>query len=144
MKLSTRGRYGVRLLIDLADHATESQVTLASIAQRQEISMRYLEQIAVLLKRAGYIRSIKGASGGYFLASDPAKIVIGDVLRVLEGDLRVVDELRSGEAENALQRCIRSVVYDKLNQRIADVVDNLTLDQMAGTIDPDSAYMYHI
>ncbi len=144
MKLSTRGRYGVRLLIDLADHANEAQVTLASIAQRQGISMRYLEHIAVLLKRAGYIRSIKGASGGYSLASDPSKIVIGDVLRVLEGDLWVVDELRSGQEENALQRCIRSMVYDKLNQRISDVVDNLTLDQMAGTIDPDSAYMYYI
>jgi Rrf2 family transcriptional regulator, cysteine metabolism repressor len=144
MKLSTRGRYGIRLLIDLAEQTSEPQVTLASIAQRQAISMRYLEQIAVLLKRAGYIRSIKGASGGYSLAFDPTKIVIGDVLRVLEGDLLVVDELRLGEAENALQRCIRTTVYDRLNQSIAQVVDHLTLDQMAGTIDPDSVYMYYI
>ena len=144
MKLSTRGRYGVRLLIDLADHATEPQVTLGSIAQRQGISMRYLEHIAVLLKRTGYIRSIKGASGGYALALDPLKIHIGDVLRVLEGDLYVVDDLRSDEMENAFQRCLRTMVYDKLNQSIAQVVDTLTLDQMTGTIDPDTAYMYYI
>jgi len=144
MKLSTRGRYGVRLLIDLAEHAAEPQVTLASVAERQAISMRYLEQIAVLLKRAGYIRSIKGASGGYALALNPSKILIGDVLRVLEGDLRVVDEPRSGEMENALQRCLRTTVYDKMNQSIAQVVDTLTLDQMVGTIDPDSTYMYYI
>ena len=144
MKLSTRGRYGIRLLIDLAEHVSEPQVTLASVAERQAISMRYLEQIAVLLKRTGYIRSIKGASGGYALALDPLKIHIGDVLRVLEGDLYVVDDLRPDEMENAFQRCLRAMVYDKLNQSIAQVVDSLTLDQMAGTIDPDSAYMYYI
>jgi Rrf2 family protein len=144
MKLSTRGRYGVRLLIDLAEHASESKVSLASVAERQAISMRYLEQIAVLLKRAGYIRSIKGSSGGYALALDASKILIGDVLRVLEGDLNVVDELRPGESETSLQRCLRTAVYDKLNCSIAQVVDTLTLDQMAGTTDPDSAYMYYI
>ncbi len=144
MKLSTRGRYGIRLLIDLAEHVSESQVTLASVAERQAISMRYLEQIAVLLKRAGYIRSIKGAAGGYALALDSLKIHIGDVLRVLEGDLNVVDALRPGESENSLQRCLRAMVYDKLNHSIAQVVDTLSLDQMVGTIDPDSAYMYYI
>ncbi|HOF85139.1 MAG TPA: Rrf2 family transcriptional regulator, partial [Treponemataceae bacterium] len=80
MKISTRGRYGVRLLIDLAEHADQSHVPLAQIADRQKVSARYLEQVAVILKRAGYIRSIKGASGGYTLSRNPVDIMIGDVL----------------------------------------------------------------
>jgi len=97
MKISTRGRYGVRLLIDLAEHADQNHVPLAQVAERQKVSARYLEQVAVILKRAGYIRSIKGASGGYALARNPADIVIGDVLRTLEGDMLVVDNPRPGE-----------------------------------------------
>ena len=144
MKISTRGRYGVRLLIDLAEHAAETHVALASVAERQGISIRYLEHVAVLLRRAGIIRSIKGASGGYVLAQDPQRIVIGDILRILEGDLLVVDELRQGEVENPLQKCIRTVVYDALNATIANVVDTITLASMVGTIDSESSYMYYI
>lgn len=144
MKISTRGRYGVRLLIDLAEHASEPHVALASIAERQNISARYLEQVAVILRRTGYIRSVKGASGGYTLAKRPADIVIGDVLRVLEGDMIIVDDLRPGEVENKLQRCIRTTVYNRLNSRIANVVDRVTLASMLGTVDPDSSYMYFI
>lgn len=144
MKISTRGRYGVRLLIDLAEHADESHVTLASIAERQCISARYLEQVAVILRRSGYIRSVKGASGGYTLARSPSEIVIGDVLRVLEGDILIVDDLRPGETENKLQRCIRNTVYNRLNDRISGVVDRITLSSMPGTVDPDASYMYFI
>lgn len=144
MKISTRGRYGVRLLIDLAEHSAEPHVTLASIAERQNISARYLEQVAVILRRAGYIRSVKGASGGYALAKGPADIVVGDVLRLLEGDILIVDPLRAGETENPVQRCIRVNVYDRLNREIAAVVDRVTIASMLGTVDPDSSYMYFI
>lgn len=144
MRISTRGRYGIRLLIDLADRSNEPHVTLASIAERQSISARYLEQVAVILRRAGYIRSVKGASGGYTLARAPADIVIGDALRVLEGDMLVVDNLRPDETENPLQRCIRLAVYNRLNDRISAVIDRLTLASMLGTVDPDESYMYFI
>ena len=144
MKISTRGRYGVRLLIDLAEHAAETHVALASVAERQGISIRYLEHVAVLLRRAGIIRSIKGASGGYVLAQDPQRIVIGDILRILEGDLLVADELRQGEVENPLQKCIRTVVYDAFNATIAIVVDTITLESLLGKIDSESSYMYYI
>lgn len=144
MKISTRGRYGIRLMIDLAEHSSEPHVALASIAERQNISARYLEQVAVILRRAGYIRSVKGASGGYSLARDPRDIVIGDALRVLEGDMLVVDELRAGETENRIQRCIRQTVYNRLNKRIASIVDRITLASMLGTVDPDESYMYFI
>ena len=144
MKISTRGRYGIRLMIDLAEHSSEPHVALANIAERQNISARYLEQVAVILRRAGYIRSVKGASGGYSLARDSRDIVIGDALRVLEGDMLVVDDLRPGEAENRIQRCIRQTVYNRLNKRIASIVDRLTLASMLGTVDPDASYMYFI
>jgi Rrf2 family protein len=144
MKISTRGRYGVRLLIDLAEHEKEAHVPLGIIAERQNISARYLEQVAVILRRSGFIRSVKGASGGYTLARKPADILIGDVLRSLEGDILIVDDLRSDEKENRIQRCIRSMVYNPLNARIAGVLDSITLSSMIGTSDPDMSYMYFI
>ncbi len=144
MKLSTRGRYGIRLLIDLAEHMDEPHVSLASVAERQAISARYLEQVAVILRRSGYIRSVKGASGGYTLARRPESIVVGDALRDLEGDMLLVDPLRPGETESALRRCIRRSVYDRLNERVAGVIDRITLASMIGTVDPDESYMYFI
>jgi Rrf2 family protein len=144
MKISTRGRYGVRLLIDLAEHAGENHVALISVAERQNISIRYLEQVAVILRRAGFIRSIKGASGGYALARRAQDIVIGDVLRTLEGDMLVVDPPLPGKKETKLQRCIRLTVFDRLNDRIAAVIDRKTLASLIGTVDPGESYMYFI
>lgn len=143
MKISTRGRYGIRLLIDLAEHSSENHVTLASIAERQHISARYLEQVAVILRRTHYIRSVKGASGGYALAQSASDILIGDVLRVLEGDTLLVDNLLPGETESKIQRCIRSVVYNRLNQRFSSVVDYLTLAALMGTTESEVS-MYFI
>ncbi|GHU15544.1 Rrf2 family transcriptional regulator [Spirochaetia bacterium] len=144
MKISTRGRYGVRLLIDLAEHSGESHVSLASVAERQAISIRYLEQVAVILRRSGFIRSVKGASGGYALAKRPEDIVLGDALRVLEGDMLVVDPPIPNTPETKLQRCIRTTVFDRLNERIAGVIDRKVLSSVLGTIDPDESYMYFI
>jgi Rrf2 family protein len=144
MKISTRGRYGTRLLIDLAEHTHEGHVSLASVAERQNISIRYLEQVAVILRRSGFIRSVKGASGGYALARKPEDISIGDVLRVLEGDMLVVDPPLPGVKETRIQRCIRLTVFNRLNSRIAAVIDRKTLASVTGTVDPDASYMYFI
>ncbi|MDR3343188.1 MAG: Rrf2 family transcriptional regulator [Treponema sp.] len=144
MKISTRGRYGIRLLIDLAEHINESHVSLASVAERQAISIRYLEQVAVILRRAGFIRSVKGASGGYTLAQLPQDIIIGDALRELEGDMLIIDPPLPHTTETKLQRCIRLTVFDRLNERIAGVIDRKTLASVVGTIDPDESYMYFI
>jgi Rrf2 family protein len=144
MKISMRGRYGIRLLIDLAEHPEESHVALAVVAGRQHISIRYLEQVAVILRRSGLIRSIKGASGGYTLAQAPEEINIGYALRELEGDMLVVDPPRAKAPENKMQRCIRITVFDRLNERVASVIDRQTLASLVGTIDPDESYMYFI
>ncbi|MCK5130095.1 MAG: Rrf2 family transcriptional regulator [Clostridiales bacterium] len=126
MKISTRGRYGLRMLIDLSCQQSDTPVTLASIAQRQDVSVSYLERIASDLKRAGYIYSIKGPQGGYHMAKDSKDIVVGDLLRLLEGDVRLTDNHVTHE--NPLQECIRESVYDVLNEKIEHLVDSITLD----------------
>ena len=85
MKLSTKGRYGVKAMVDLAIHNSEGQIALKSIAERQEISENYLEQLFATLRKAGLVKSTRGAQGGYVLADKPEKITVGTILRALEG-----------------------------------------------------------
>ena len=132
MKISSRGRYGIRLLIDLAEHSGESHVSLASIAERKKISLRYLEQVALILRRAGFIRSVKGASGGYTLSRPPEEIIIGAALRSLEGDMIVTDPPLPAVHETKFQRCIRAALYERLNEQIARVIDGKSLASLSG------------
>ena len=106
MKVSTKGRYGLRAMIDLALYSQNDQVPLVSIAERQDISKSYLEQVFSTLRKAGLVTSIKGAQGGYVLASDPEDITVGMILRALEGDLSVVpyeDELITNRIESYIR-----------------------------------------
>ncbi len=91
MRLSTRGRYGTRLMVDLAQHYAEGPIPLAEIAKRQDLSAKYLEQLIILLKRAGLIRSVRGRRGGYVLARKPEEISVGEIVETLEGKLAVAD-----------------------------------------------------
>lgn len=147
MKISTRGRYGIRLLADLAGLAErhgENHASLQAIAERQRVSARYLEQVAVLLKRAGFIRSVKGSSGGYSLARDPNDITVGEALRALEGDILLVDPPRADESETVIQRCIRALVYDRLNERVAKFLDAITIASLDESKDSEEVRMFHI
>ena len=91
MRLSTRGRYGTRLMVDLAQHYADGPIPLAEIAKRQDLSAKYLEQLIILLKGAGLIRSVRGRRGGYMLARKPEEISVGEIVETLEGKLSVVD-----------------------------------------------------
>ena len=144
MKVSSRGSYGIRLLVDLAENSYETHVSLAGAAKRMKISIRYLEQVAAILRRAGFIRSVKGASGGYMLAKAPRDIIIGDVLRALEGDMLVAEPPLKESQETMLRRCIRAHVYAELNERIAGVIDRQTLSSLMSTSETVNAYMYFI
>ena len=84
LKLSTKGRYGLRAMIDLAQYSGEAPVSITSISARQDISERYLEQLMAMLKKAGLVSSVRGAGGGYILAKDMREISVGDILRTLE------------------------------------------------------------
>ena len=88
MRISTKGKYGLRAMVDLAVHSADSPIPLSSIAERQDLSLGYMEQVFSVLRKAGLVKSIKGAQGGYILAEDAASITVGDVLRALEGDLK--------------------------------------------------------
>ena len=90
MKISTKGRYALRLMLDLAVYNTGEPVSLKDIARRQQISEKYLEQIISILNKAGYVRSIRGAQGGYILKREPAEYTVGMILRLTEGDLAPV------------------------------------------------------
>lgn len=100
MKLSTKGRYGLRAMIDLAVYSEKEPVSIQSIADRQNISERYLEQLMASLKKEGLVKSIRGANGGYQLARPAIGISVGDILRALEGDLRAVTCPANGEEGN--------------------------------------------
>lgn len=133
MKLSTKGRYGLRAMVDLAVHSNGDHVSLYSIAERQEISDNYLEQVFATLRKAGLVKSIKGAQGGYTLASDPSNIKVGVILRALEGSLSIIDEnSETGNGnKNSIQYCLRLNVWDKINESINEVVDSITLEDLA-------------
>ncbi|NTV90311.1 MAG: Rrf2 family transcriptional regulator [Clostridiales bacterium] len=149
MKLSTKGRYGLRAMVDLAIYSSGEHVSLCSIAERQGISENYLEQVFSILRKAGLVKSVKGAQGGYTLAASAAKIKVGTILRSLEGELAVVDE--DSEDNNAnpgsIQNCIKINVWDKMNEKLNEVVDSLTLEDLVNdntSMNSEKFSMYYI
>lgn len=129
MRISTKGRYGLRAMLDLALHSDGTQMALMNIAQRQDISINYLEQVFSMLRKAGLVNSVKGAQGGYTLAKSPEKITVGAVLRALEGDLKVVEDDAPGNVSESgsAQACIRRCVWSRINESIDKVVDQISL-----------------
>lgn len=132
MKLSTKGRYGLRSMIDLAINSRGEQVALYSIAERQNISVSYLEQVFSILRKSGLVNSIKGAQGGYILADNPADITVGKILRALEGSLSIVDYSNEDVEidKKSIEYCLRVNLWEKINQSIDKVVDNITLEDL--------------
>ncbi|HHX17510.1 MAG TPA: Rrf2 family transcriptional regulator [Clostridium sp.] len=148
MKISTKGRYGLRAMLDLALNARGEHESLNSIATRQNISENYMEQVFSLLRKAGLVKSIKGPQGGYTLGLEPSKIKVGDILRVLEGELIVVDE-KTNEIlkNNTYEYCLQLKVWNKINQSINAVVDSLTLEDLMQEykkINSNQSFMYYI
>ncbi|MGL5676709.1 MAG: RrF2 family transcriptional regulator [Cellulosilyticaceae bacterium] len=130
MKISTKGRYGLRTLIDLAVHEDEAPISLAIIAERQGISMNYLEQVFAILKRASLVKSIKGAQGGYKLLCNPKEIQIKEILTLLEGDLSIVEYDDKREEETLLQKCIREALWEQIDVAVDRILGTLTLQDM--------------
>lgn len=132
MKLSTKGRYGVMAMLDLALHNSEGRISLKSIAERQDISENYLEQLFALLRKSGLVKSVRGSMGGYILAESPDKITVGAILRSLEGSLAPVDCVVEGEPASCDRSdcCVTKIVWQKIRDSINDVVDSITLHDM--------------
>ena len=130
MTISTKGRYALRIMMDLAGHMGET-VKLKDVAARQELSEKYMEQIIAVLNKAGYVRSTRGAQGGYQLVKEPESYSVGMILRLTEGSLAPVECL----AENALPcdrsgKCATVEIYRKIYDAINQVIDNTTLQDL--------------
>lgn len=133
MKLTTKGRYGLRAVLDLAVNTEDEAVALSQIAERQGISMNYLEQLIAKLKKSGIVQSIRGAQGGYMLAMPPDQISVGDILRALEGDLNPVDcsELNNDETPcSNSDTCVTKYVWKRISDSINSAVDGIKLSDL--------------
>ncbi len=128
MKISTKGRYALRLMLDLAVCDTGEPVRIRDIAARQEISEKYLEQIISTLNKAGYVKSVRGPQGGYHLMKAPEQYTVGMILRLTEGSLSPVACL-DDETDFCARResCVTIRLWQMLNQAVSDVVDHVTL-----------------
>lgn len=128
MKISTKGRYALRMMIDLATHGGKEYVALKDIAARQDISKKYLEQIVPLLSKAELLRTNRGYQGGYALAKPPEQYTVGEILRVTEGSLSPVACLQYGE-NNCPRKadCITLPLWEGLYKTIMDYLDGITL-----------------
>lgn len=131
MKLSTRGRYALRLMLDLALQPEGTSISLKTIAQRQGISLKYLEQIVTPLSRGGLLHSNRGAQGGYMLTMAPEEYTVGMILRTIEGSLAPVACLEPDGAPCQRQSfCATVEVYRKIDEAIDTVVDGITLKDL--------------
>jgi Rrf2 family cysteine metabolism transcriptional repressor len=131
MKLSTRGRYGTRVLLDLAMHRDQGLVLLKDVAKRQDVSLRYLEHIITPLVMAGIVRSTRGAKGGVFLAKPPDKIKLIEVIQILEGSTAPVECVDSPGLCNRSKTCVTRDVWIEVKTAIDRILENTTLDDLA-------------
>ncbi len=132
MKVSTRSRYGLKAILEIATTKDNKCVSLQSISDKLGISVNYLEQIIAVLKKDGIVKSVRGAKGGYVLARDMSEITFGEILRSLEGDLAPVSCLDKAEAEcscgdSCTTECLTRDTWSKFYNIITDSIDSITL-----------------
>lgn len=131
MKISTKGRYALRLMIDLAMNDEGNPIRIKDIAERQGISDKYLEQIISVLNKAGYVKSVRGPQGGYTLRKKPEDYTVGMILRLTEGSLAPVACIEEDTTECKRQKdCITYPLWQKISEAVNDVVDTVTLKDL--------------
>lgn len=131
MKLSTKGRYGVKAMFELALHFGEEPVSIKTIAEKQDISDYYLEQLFAGLRRAKLIKSIRGAQGGYILSRHPKDITVAEILNVLEGPIEISECLNDEEAVcKRANCCVTRLLWQKVSDSVNQVVNSITLQDM--------------
>ena len=131
MKISTKGRYALRLMLDLASNDSGTPIRLKDVAKRQGISEKYLEQIISILNKAGFVKSVRGPQGGYSLSRTPADYTVGMILRLTEGSLCPVD--CAAEENGSCDRediCVTRMLWKKLDDAISSVVDHVSLEEL--------------
>lgn len=145
MKISTKGRYALRMMYDMAVHSVGEAIPLKDIAKRQDISIKYLEQIVIILNRAGFVRSVRGAQGGYLLTRKPCEYTVGMILRLTEGSMAPVACL---EGETNLcpksDECLTLFVWKEIDKAVKNVIDNITIQDIIDRAAESSADNYCI
>lgn len=129
MKLSTKGRYGVKAMVDLAINYGETPVSIKSIAKRQNISECYLEQLFSPLRKANLITSIRGAQGGYVLSKEPKDITVADIMKVVEGPIEISECIDNSSCDN-VDCCATRLLWEKIKNSIDDVMESITLQDI--------------
>ena len=131
MKVSTKGRYALRMLLDLAEHREEGFIPLKDIAKRQDISKQYLEQIVSIINSSGALRANRGKQGGYMLAKEPSEYTVGQILRITEGNLAPIAclEDKVNKCER-VKKCKTISMWKGLNKVITDYLDGITLQNL--------------
>jgi Rrf2 family iron-sulfur cluster assembly transcriptional regulator len=127
MRLSTRSRYGTRLLLDMAQHYEQGPVQLGEIARRQEISVKYLEQIIIPLKKANYVLSVRGPKGGHYLAKPPAEITLGEIVALLEDGNNLVACSDHAEVCDRAEICPTRLIWKEVAQAMFEKLSAITL-----------------
>lgn len=145
MKISTKGRYAIQLMLDLALNDNGGYISINHIAKRQSISVKYLEQIISVISKAGFVKSVRGPQGGYKLAKKPSEYTIGMILRLMEGDLGPVDSMDDGEKRCSSQGELSTLfIWQELSDAINSVVDNITLEDVLNREKENIGYEYYI
>lgn len=146
MKISTRGRYGLRAMVDLSVHENSGATPLREISERQDISEQYLEQLFAALRKAGIVKSVRGAHGGYLLNHKPENITVKDIIVALEGPIAPVDCV-IGEECNRIDKCVTQDIWSKVKQNLDELLDSMTLLELKKKYEKnqnDKQYIYHI
>ncbi len=130
MKLSTKGKYGLKAMFELALSSNGEPVSLKYIAKKQGISDQYLEQIFSILKKAGLVKSVRGAQGGYYISKKPNEITVADILKVLEGDMAFTECLLDKDLCENFDSCATKYVWAKIKESIEEVTNSISLQDM--------------
>ncbi len=132
MILSTKGRYGVRAAFDLALHYGEGPIPIKSIAERQNLSDPYLEQLVAILRKDGLVNSVRGAQGGYMLSRHPSKISVGDIIRSLEGPMAPAECVLDHQDKECIKAdyCVTRILWEKIKDSINNVINSISLQDM--------------
>jgi Rrf2 family protein len=144
MKLSTRTRYGIRAIIELAMNYGKGPLQIRVIAQHQDISVKYLEQLMTILKSAGFIRSIRGSKGGYFLARPPAQIKLSDIFDALEGNVTMVECVEDKNYCDRSADCVARQVWTQVQNAIKNILQSITLQDLLDRVKAEKKVNYQI
>ena len=130
MKLSTRSRYGTRMMLDLAQHYDEGPVQIRNVSKRENISVKYLEQLIIPLKKANFIKSVRGPKGGHMLAKPPEAITVGEIVRVLEGGINLSSCIENPEVCDRTNDCLTRGLWEETTKAMYEKLNSATLSNM--------------